>query len=301
MRAPSLTLVPLLCLIAAGCGGAASPAEAPPPPPPPAPSATPGAAASATPAPDDTSSAPSSSDASDCPDGMAKVDAGTLWMGSPDGVGPADEHPQHKVAMLAFCMDKHEVTVGDYQACVKNAICDPLPTEVQLLKPQKAKAHDKRSALCTGSMKDNADLPLNCVDHDLAQKYCDWKGRRLPTEPEWEFAATGGDDKLAFPWGNDAPSHKNNCWQAKGPCKVASTPPGAFGLYDMAGDLSEWTATTYGPYPTPPDASSAITVLSVRGGNWQTSKPDDASPKRRAHEEPLFADITLGFRCAKDL
>ncbi len=300
MRATSLTLLPLLCTIAA-CGGSAPTPETPPSAPSPTAASTAAPAAGAAPTSDDTpDSSSASADSGSCPDGMSKVDAGTLWMGSPDGVGRADEHPQHKVELLAYCLDKHEVTVGEYQACVKNAICDPVPTEVQLLKPQKAQAHDKRSELCTGAMKDNANLPLNCVDHELAQKYCEWKGRRLPTEAEWEFAATGGEDKLAFPWGNDPPNANNDCWKQKAPCKVAATPPGAFDLSDMAGDLSEWTSTTYGPYPKPPDASSATTVLSIRGGNWQTSKVDDASPKRRASVQPLFADITLGFRCAKD-
>ncbi|MEB2312541.1 MAG: SUMF1/EgtB/PvdO family nonheme iron enzyme [Sorangiineae bacterium] len=286
-----------VCCGAAACGGAATTPTAPSPatrasadPPAPAPREAPAA-----PAPGDPTSA-----ADECPEGMVKVDGGTLWMGSPDGVGAKDEHPQHRTELLAFCMDAREVTVGAYAACVKNAICEPLPTEVQLLRPQKSEAHEAASALCTGGMRDSASLPLNCADARLAEKYCEWKGRRLPTEAEWEFAATGGEDKLSFPWGAAPPSAANACFGVKTPCPAGSKPPGAFGLFDLAGSLSEWTRTAYGPYPTPPDSSTA-TAQVIRGGSFRSTKPEELSPKRRASAEPLFADVTVGFRCAKDL
>lgn len=299
MRGTVACLVTMLCLPTA-CGGATPAAEAPPTPATttaPAPSAAPADTAPTEPG-TDSSDTSTSTGGGGCPDDMVKVEGGTLWMGSPDGQGRPDEHPQHKVELLAYCMDKHEVTVGDYAQCVKNAICDPVPKEVQLLKAQKNEAHDKLSALCTGGLKDNTLMPLNCVDYDLAQKYCDWKGRRLPTESEWEFAATGGDDKLAFPWGNDPPTANNMCWKQKAPCKIESVTPGAFGISDLEGSLSEWTSTPYGPYPTPPESDSA-TAMTVRGASWKASKVEDVAPQRRASRQPLYADVTIGFRCAK--
>ncbi len=63
-----------------------------------------------------------------------------------------------------------------------NEICDPLPKDVQLLEPIKKAKQKQLSRYCTGGMKDSSDLPANCIGHDEAKKYCDWKGLRLPTE-----------------------------------------------------------------------------------------------------------------------
>ncbi len=88
------------------------------------------------------------------------------------------------------------------------------------------------------------------------------------------------------------------CWKKKdGPCKVGSKKPGAFGVDDLEGNLREWTSSTYGPYPAPPDSGDKLVV---RGSSWQTTKPDDVRPQRRFAESPLYRNVDLGFRCAKD-
>ena len=279
--------------LAVSCGGS-TPRPAQPEPPPPAPAVEPPVTP---PAAQSTPSAGGDNGGEGCPAGMIAIDSGTLWMGSLAGKGRPDERPQHQVDVRNYCLDKDEVTVGEFKKCVDNEICDPLPRDVQLLKPIKKKKQKELSRYCTGAMKDNSDLPANCVGHDEAKKYCDWKGLRLPTEIEWEFAATSGDDKLDYPWGSAKPDDDLLCWKKKdGPCKVGSKKPGAFGADDLEGNLREWTSSTYGPYPQPPDSGDRLVV---RGSSWQTTKPDDVRPQRRFAESPLYRNTDLGFRCAK--
>jgi formylglycine-generating enzyme required for sulfatase activity len=229
---------------------------------------------------------------------MAEVPGGTLWLGSPKGKGQADEHPQKPVEVQTFCLSVHEVTVGEFKACVDNDVCDAVPNAVQRMKPLKPAEHEKLSELCTGGMKEAGDLPLNCVSMDEAKMYCAWRGARLPTEAEWEYAATGGADKLLYPWGMQEPTDERVCWKQKdGPCESESAGAGAFGLYGLAGNLREWTTTAYAPYDK---ADAAAEEMVVRGGSWQSTTAEEISPKRRAKRVPLFKDIDLGFRCAKN-
>jgi formylglycine-generating enzyme required for sulfatase activity len=298
---PRRALWAALLIVAPACGKATPAAETPTAaaPAPPAPAASSAPAPSAAPANEDAGAAPVSSNAdSACPDDMAAIPGGTLWMGSVAGQGLADEHPQHQVEVQAFCLDLHEVTVADYQACVDNRICIKAHQHVQLLHPQRTKKFAKRSALCTAHDKSSADLPLTCVQQDEAAKFCEWKGKRLPTETEWEYAATGGSDKLDYPWGSAAPSDAVLCWhKTNGPCKVGAKPAGAFGLFDMEGNVSEWTSTYYAPYPNTSDEGTKVVV---RGANWMTKRPSDVRPQARSSRLPLYRDVDLGFRCAKD-
>ncbi len=147
-------------------------------------------------------------------------------------------------------------------------------------------------------LADNATLPMNCVGHDQALQYCSWKGRRLPSEAEWEWAATGGDDALDYGWGSTPPRDDVVCWQAKRACNVGSRPAESFGLFDLGGNVSEWTATPYGPYPS---ATADAKKISVRGGSFSDTEADALRSRRRDARLPAFRDITLGFRCAKSL
>ena len=244
-----------------------------------------------------------------CPDGMVRVPRGTFAMGSPDGTGDDDEHPRHQVTISAFCIDRTEVTVKAYEACVAANRCTA--------------PHREISPYC--NQPDRAQHPVNCVDWNQAVAYCRWLARRLPTEAEWEYAARGSDGRL-YPWGNEPPSatRLNACgrecvawgkrvlgrdwpalydgddgWVTTAP--VGSFPAGAspFGALDMAGNLEEWTATWYvehlasGARPT----SGASHVL--RGGGW-LSRPIDARTTARNWGSSLEAGPNVGFRCARD-
>jgi formylglycine-generating enzyme required for sulfatase activity len=227
---------------------------------------------------------------------MALVPAGTLWLGSPKGRGKPDEHPEHKVALAEHCLDVREVTVAEYRACAENKACDALSQEVRLLSPLPKAEHAAQSALCTANLSTNADLPATCVSFEDASRYCAWKGRRLPAEAEWEWAATGGADQLAWPWGTALPSDANTCMNRRSPCRVASKPAGSFGLHDLVGGVREWTSSAYGQYQAPPPDSNKKVV---RGGSWETVDADALRPEARVALEASFRDVTLGFRCAK--
>ena len=238
-------------------------------------------------------------ESSDCAADMKKIPAGTLWMGSVKGKGNKDEEPQSQVEIKAFCMDETEVTVGQFKACVANGICDVLPKSVQRTKPLGEKAQKKADALCTAGREGADDMPLSCVSYDEAVVYCKWKGRRLPTEPEFEYVATSGEDKVKYPWGDLDPDANVTCWnRTEGPCQVKSVKPAAFDLYDIVGNLAEWTSTTYGPYPDPPSGGDEHVV---RGASWKTKKAADARGKRRFKRPVIHRDVDLGFRCAKSL
>ena len=119
---------------------------------------------------------------------MVFVPAGEFTMGSPDGQGDNDEHPQHTVYLNAFYIDKTEVTAAQYQRCVEAGACSAPDT----------------GGYCTYGAAGKSDHPVNCVDWNQAVAFCRWAGKRLPTEAEWEKAARGTDGRV-YPWGDQAP------------------------------------------------------------------------------------------------
>ena len=132
-----------------------------------------------------------------CPIGMVPVPAGTFRMGSPDEIGDANEHPQHKVTLSAYCIDRTEVTVKAYAACVAAKGCSTpsLPVSGAGNSADDVKRYGR---FCNRG--DRPDHPVNCVDWNQAAAYCTWAGKRLPTEAEWEYAARGTDGRV-YPWG----------------------------------------------------------------------------------------------------
>jgi len=241
-----------------------------------------------------------------CPRGMVRVPAGRFRMGSPDGAGGPDEHPTHQVTLSAYCIDKTEVTVKAYLACVADKGCPPaLFSEAsEDYGPEDLRRH---SQFCNRS--DRPDHPINCVDWNQAAAYCQWAGGRLPTEAEWEYAARGSDERT-YPWGNDAPSpqHLNVYGTTDGydtTSPVGSFPDGAspFGALDMAGNVWEWTADWYGPYSEAPvtDPRGPIygTRRVLRGAGWMNLAPDVSRAAFRNWGEPIVRVNTLGFRCAR--
>lgn len=124
-----------------------------------------------------------------CPAGFLPVPSGTFTMGSAAGVGDPDEHPAHTLTLPGFCMQKTEVTVTDYQACVASGACTPSDTLPE----------------CNAAIPGRGRHPINCVDWNQATAYCAHLGARLPTEPEWEYAARGPDGRT-YPWGNSPPT-----------------------------------------------------------------------------------------------
>ncbi len=241
---------------------------------PPSAAAPPAPASSAAPA----AAAPPPVDA--CPAGMQHVPGGVFWMGS---LGVNDEEsPRHRVALPAYCLDTYEVTVARYRACVQAGAC-------QAAHPDKA--------WCNASTTDKDDHPVNCVDWHQAASLCKHEGKRLPTEREWEYAARAGAEQRPFPWGADPPDGRS-CYSHAGTCKVGSYPATAYGLFDLGGNVWEWTDSWFGTYPGPSDAG---TLKVYRGGSFSRRFPKWMRNALRNRYRPDEWGAHLGARCARDL
>jgi formylglycine-generating enzyme required for sulfatase activity len=262
-----------------------------------------------------------------CPRGMVPVPAGTFWMGSSESEGDPDEHPQHEVTLSAYCIDRTEVTVEAYAECVAAGQCSAAPLTVHWT-DYSAEVARRNNRWC--NRQDRPEHPINCVDWEQVAGYCRWKGKRLPTEAEWEYAARGHDGRV-HPWGNEAPNAKrlnvcggeciaayerdkiqvhvtamydgNDGWETTAP--VGSYPEGTspFGALDMAGNVWEWTADWYGAYSklaeTNPQGPKTGTSRVSRGGGWATVDTNKVRAADRSWLTPTTRDVDLGFRCAR--
>jgi len=262
-----------------------------------------------------------------CPSNMVHVRSGSFVMGSPEGEGDDDEHPQHKVTLSAYCIDKTEVTVAAYHKCVVAGACQAAPLEVNWgeLSEDEKRIYDK---FCNGNRTDRRTHPVNCVDWDQARAYCTWAQRRMPTEAEWEYAARGTDGRK-HPWGNDAPDAMklNACgrecreffkrlnmpktsmhdeddgWVSTAPAGSYPAGTSPFGAVDMAGNVREWTADWGGDYPSNaqknPIGPSAGTFRKVRGGGYDDSEVGNVRTAFRDGSAQSLRNFDIGFRCAR--
>ncbi|MBI5839745.1 MAG: SUMF1/EgtB/PvdO family nonheme iron enzyme [Chloroflexi bacterium] len=245
-------------------------------------------------------------------DGMIEVfiPAATFTMGGVDPRAASDEMPIHQVQLNAFWFDKVEVTNGMYAVCVKSGTCRlPLSFKSQT-----------RSAYYGDPQY--ADYPVVYVTWLEAKTYCEWAGRRLPTEAEWERAARG-DDSRSYPWGDQIPdaSRANFSNLIGDTAKVGNSPAGAssFGILDMAGNAAEWTRDIYqadyygsGLSINPQGPGELATIFNhvVRGGSFQDVEADIRVSKRASvlgsNPNALIDSVEwlgtyspkIGFRCA---
>jgi formylglycine-generating enzyme required for sulfatase activity len=281
---------------------------------------------SAAPAP---SAAPSASAAvvpMTCPEGMIPIPGGSFFMGSDEGL--AFEKPAHQVSLQPYCIDKYEVTVDRYRACSEAGRCKRAGSsnEWDKITDKERKAFDP---LCNVRDPDgHGKHPINCVDWDMAEKFCHEQGGRLPSEAEWEFAARGPDGRK-YPWGDDDPAagHLNACgkecvaWGAKNgideksmydaddgfpnTAPVGSFPKGAsrYGVEDVVGNVWEWVGDWYGDYgkdeQADPKGPASGDERVIRGGSWNGSYASWVRPTFRYKDAPTKRSYGIGFRCAK--
>ncbi|XP_063002816.1 inactive C-alpha-formylglycine-generating enzyme 2 [Elgaria multicarinata webbii] len=166
-------------------------------------------------------------------------------------------------------------------------------------------------------IKDRLDHPVLHVSWNDAGAFCAWKGKRLPTEEEWDLAARGGLENRSYPWGNKFLAHRTNLWQGHFPdvdtaedgyhgvSPVAAFPPqNNYGFYDLLGNTWEWTSSQYHPDGAAGHrAAQEMRVL--RGGSWIDTADGSANHKAqlttRMGNTPDSASDNLSFRCAADL
>src|SRR5262245_24038414 len=179
---------------------------------------------------------------------MIRISAGVFLMGSDDG--PEDERPQHKVQLAEFSIDRNQVTNGQFARFL-----DALGPVSKREKHYDVDDSDARIHRRDGKWQADAgheNRPVVEASWFGAVAYCNWLGKRLPSEAEWEKAARGADGRR-YPWGNDKPdstrAHYGSGWNDFR--DVGSFPKGAsaYGVLDMAGNGWEWVSSAYRPYP----------------------------------------------------
>ncbi len=229
---------------------------------------------------------------------MMYVPAGKFWMGSSDADKQAndDEKPQHEVDLDAFWIDKFEVTNALYKKCVDAGKCSA---------PNDSKAYT-RSSYYGNSTYDN--YPVIYVSWNDAKTYCEWTGKHLPTEAQWEKAARGTDGRI-YPWGNTFDKNLlNSSDGSKGDTTaVGSYPSGAslYGALDMAGNVWEWVADWYdanyyknSPARNPKGPDSGQYRI-VHGGSWYSLADVVRAAFRGSFRYPDPWSIDVSFRCVE--
>ncbi len=219
---------------------------------------------------------------------MVEIAAGSFQMGN--ATGGADSKPPHNVDVAAFLLDQFEVSNADFKKFV----------EATGYKTDSEKSGDKSWAKFAEG-KDNH--PVVKASWNDANAFCEWAGKRLPTEAEWEFAARGAKD-FAFPYGNAFNAKNQNGKESgiRGTTVVGSYPDGAspFQVLDMAGNVWEWTGSKPEKYQgnTANSKLYGDNLFILRGGGWFDVQ-DQLTTFYRNSAVPTTANDDLGFRCAK--
>jgi formylglycine-generating enzyme len=187
----------------------------------------------------------------------------------------ADEVP-HKVKLQSFSLDKYEVTNSEYMKCFAEGVCNPNAL------------HETRPKDFSGMKQ-----PVVFVTWEDAQIFCKWSGGNLPTEAQWELAAQGAD-----PGG----AHFKQIYNAGNTVDVGEHRPNSNGLYDMMGNVYEWTLNWYGPYSientvSNPKGPSSGEEKVVRGGAWHSPSHYLRAADRVA-KVPEYKYSDVGIRCA---
>jgi len=226
------------------------------------------------------------------PEEMVTIPSGPFVRGTTSG--GFDEQPQRTIYVDTFSIDRYEVTNHQYQQFVA------------------ATGHRKpgppsRYAKSIGRMR-GTNQPVVYVSWDDASDYCRWKGKRLPTEAEWEKAMRGTDARL-WPWGNQEKPNGANWARVQDGHEVSArvgsfpTDKSPYGVMDGAGNVMEWVAdwyqeTYYKEAPDKDPPSPEFGIFRVMRGGGYTTTGGDIRITSRSKMVPDFRDETIGFRCA---
>jgi len=230
------------------------------------------------------------------PHQMVLIPAGKFTRGTNNRL--PDEGPQYTAEAQAFWMDKYEVTNLQYKQFIDAT-------------NRKSPTHFRNRTYPEGKV----DHPVVYVSWFDAHDYCAWAGKRLPTDIEWEKAARGSTDDRDYPWGDEFDTTKVNSpvrWKTL-KMEGDTMPVGAleggkspYGLYDMAGNVWEWTDSWYTQYPgnTWPSENYGELYKVLKGGSWWDCSyyqcGVSAPVFNRSYFKQSIKNSSFGFRCAKD-
>ena len=228
---------------------------------------------------------------------MASIPAGEFVMGSSDKKAKSNENPSHLVYLDSFYIDKFEVSFKEFEEYLA--------------------ANPKQYPTITGwvDRKPRPDMlnkPVFGFQWKRCKKYCEWKGKRLPTEAEWERAAKGLEGRN-YPWGNEPPDDKranfgNCCFIQKGsvlsPVDNFDNGKSPEGVYNLGGNVAEWVHDWYdkkyyekSPYKNPKGPVKGKHHV-IRGGAWN-SLPVYLRSTSRYGDSDAKDYYGIGCRCAK--
>jgi formylglycine-generating enzyme required for sulfatase activity len=253
-------------------------------------------------------------------DGMMLVPAGAIWMGR-DG-GPTEEAPLHRIFVRDFWIDRHKVTNAEFaeflnaqglisserQRRYDEDDADARIRQVRLGMPPRPTYGQPVRWIAEPGFEGH---PATEVSWFGARDYCRWRGRRLPTEAEWEKAARG-DDKRPYPWGWEPPTPERAVfgrrWNATAPAEGRPASRSPYGVEDLLGNLREWTATILRPYPYRHDdgresfgrGEAAAMRVVVRGASHDDPAEALSVTRRLSYDGRGAAagHHHVGFRCA---
>ena len=240
---------------------------------------------------------------------MVTIPAGEYRMGC-DGANPeeecfADELPLHTVYLDAYQIDKYEVTISEYRACVAAGACTA---------PSETRSRTHTDYYVNPVYR---EFPVIYVSWQESVDYCAWQGKRLPTEAEWEKAYRGTIDTRKWPWGDRYPdcsfmNHHTGLKYCEGDTtQVGSYPQGAspYGVMDMGGNVFEWVHDYYDPdyyavsaYENP-QGSEIESWHVIRGGSYRPRIHYNRIAFRHFghHGDAQFRNDQVGFRCARSI
>jgi gamma-glutamyl hercynylcysteine S-oxide synthase len=260
-------------------------------------------------------------------DGMVRFPGGEVEIGTDDRTAAYDnERPRHVRELAPFWIDRSPVSCGDYLRFMDDdgyardelwsdagrAWRDEHGASAPQFWTRGAEGWSVRHMDRIGPL--DARLPVCHVCFHEAEAYARWAGKRLPTEAEWEAAATWDPESgtgRRYPWGDESPStlHANLDQLAFQPSPVGSFPRNVspIGCYGMIGDVWEWTSSDFGAYPgfeTFPYREYSEVFFGdeykvLRGGSWAT-RPGAIRATFRNWDYPIRRQIFSGFRCARD-